>query len=206
MTPTQCKGMKKEIIQSDCCGVIVIEEKSGLGEKPYTCSKCLMPCNRIPMTPTQSNNQSLYTKLTSRINELLGGDLKKLEFGCELKAENPTKYRRFYTGSNQEEGEVFFIDADQTGCEDQYWYREGEIEEHEIIGRDPSLSDVLRSIWIFSVKDEKTGVNVIPCKGTISLSGAITDLLYPDHWDLTKHLSGQSQETQEWLLNLLSGK
>lgn len=150
------------------------------------------------MPPTQSNNQFIYTKLTSRINELLGGELKKLEFGCELKSENPSKYRRFYTGSNQEEEEVFFIDADQTGCEDQYWYREGEIEEHEIIGRDATLADVLRAIGSKYAVDgsgmileRQFGTSEYDCAGA-------------PYWDLTKPLSGQSQEVIDFLGELLN--
>lgn len=74
--------------------------------------------------------------------------IAELTFGCEL-AVGDSGRRRFFTGENKEDSEWFFVELDQVGCEDEYYYREGpseDINKAIIIGRPIHLADILVAI------------------------------------------------------------
>lgn len=129
-----------------------------------------------------------------------------LKFGCQLKIQDGSKYRycRYFTGSNREDGELFFVDIDQVGSEDGYSYVEDfeeNVDKEAILGSPLGLEHVLRAIE----KSKHSGhggphLAVATCGTFVSQTNWDTGIAY----DLTKPLSEQSEETIEYLLKILS--
>lgn len=122
----------------------------------------------------------------ARIAELVE-DVKKLEFGCQVKDKENKVHR--------------VLDFDEDMILIQYlvpyenWYH---VNEFEIIGRDATLADVLRAIW-------ETGRCLrVDERGTIELQmptlGSKNNFCY---WNLSLPLSGQSQEVIDFIGEIL---
>lgn len=122
-----------------------------------------------------------YEQVRKRISELVP-DVMKLEFGCEVlyMKEDVLKVVKGNKNSIVVTNGVVPIDR----C--------------EILGRDPSLADVLRAIG--EAKNHNYEISI----GT---DGGFLDdeshLNYISKWNLSKHLSGQSQETLDFIGDLI---
>lgn len=125
-----------------------------------------------------------------------------LVFGCELKAKNLLNYRRFYAGRNEEEGERYYAEIDQVGCEDKQWYSDGVLPEKQIIGREIRLADCLYAIWKANPANRTNFI--VESSGTMIHRTAGTNPKIAAEWNLLKDsLSDQSEKTIDFIHNLL---
>ena len=136
-----------------------------------------------------------HEKLRDRICELCP-ELKKLEFGCKMIKKDELKdWAKLvtlisYDGKRsrgyfrEQDGSIFSLITD--------------FKKFEILGKDPTLEDVMRAI-------EKQGVcgrYYITQYGELFRTGFENDELVC-HWQLGKPLSKQSDETVEKILEIL---
>lgn len=121
--------------------------------------------------------------------------IKDLVFGCELHV-GDSGVRRFFSGSNEEEEEWFFVELDQVGSEDQYYYREGyvkDLNKDVIIGREIRLADVILAL------SYKFGF--VP---SMRISELINGADRKMNWLFRQdNLELQSEECKEFIYNLL---
>lgn len=138
--------------------------------------------------------------LTARVHELVPSTME-LTFGCEVKSGNSHVMRRFITGQNREEGQVFFVDINKIEYNDEYFYSDENLEdikESRVLGHPIQLADVLRAIG--TTKHEVT----IDYMGYIYEKGfGFTSQSYVSHWKLNLPLSGQSEETIDFLWEII---
>ncbi len=119
--------------------------------------------------------------------------IMRLEFGCIFTMSKGKKVFKFmYDSSWQEnaEGFIYF-----TGDEDLY----DETWKLEVLGREIQLADVLRAI-----PDRNNNICHIEADGTICSRDTTTGMIIVHGvWNLSKPLSGQSQETWDFLAGIL---
>lgn len=132
-------------------------------------------------------------------------ELMELTFGCELKSTDKN-YRRYYTGASPEEGQVFFSEIDEVGSEDDYFYLDGEVDTKDILGHEPQLADVLRSVTDTEAR--------LPIEIEYSACANLFSIAYYDgmaregkrhecFWNLSLGLYSQSTEVKDFLESLL---
>lgn len=141
-------------------------------------------------------------QLTDKIDSLLGGEIKALAFGCRVRTKE--------LGLDITDGIVISQDISLFDSADGKGHREvrtkmvfWEKEKFEILGRDPTLADVLRAI------DKKRPLPRYWC--SVDCEGLFYDLkkdpnrerLNGIQWNLTENLSGQSEECQKFLAKVL---
>lgn len=133
-----------------------------------------------------------YQQLRTRIAELVS-DIKKLEFGCEVKFKTGSPKGRVVQLECEDKVDSVNILIDDSYCD---WFN---VEDIEILGRDPSLADVLRATG------KLNEILYIDAYGNFLDYKIIDDelLLNSHRWDLSKPLSGQSQRTLDFIGELI---
>jgi len=159
---------------------------------------------------------SKHNELRDRINELCP-ELKKLEFGCKVKPKEKIEFPQYnfpekliflnHSGGEQiaDTGDFFeyhlFLLEPDSG--EIYEDNEDVLDNFEILGKDPTLEDVLRAFnesynnldHLPSVTFEGQFFYYDPETGDENLTGIF--------WNLGKPLSAQSSETVEAILEIL---
>lgn len=171
-------------------------------------------------------NQQKQTYLRERINDLLGNELKKLEFGCEVKVVSPKKYEKYddvFKGLDFHK--VFIQNLDRSSRNQIYRYDVGvgnmgyhtywqasiksdiwdemiADKKIEILGREPSLADVLRAIGT----QMKTNLYAITTNGEFIKSEDIYRYNYTPtlvKYNLALPFSKQDEAVYDLLIDIL---
>lgn len=137
--------------------------------------------------------QSTKEKVISIIHELVP-ETMALTFGCEVKNIHSNRVLKVVENCNKMADEG--CDITLFSNDSLYLYeassKDGSL---EILGHPITLADVLRA-----VHDKNSYPKIsIHCDGNFTMSGIRTCY----NWDLTKDLSGQSDEVFEFLLTIL---
>jgi hypothetical protein len=154
---------------------------------------------------------SKHNELRDRINELCP-ELKKLEFGCKMIKKDELKdWAKLvtlisYDGKRsrgyfrEQDGSIFSLITD--------------FKKFEILGKDPTLEDVMRAIEKqykdigggvdFNIGESSSGDSIIETTNYVSPGELDEDNeSFTFHWQLGKPLSQQSDETVEKILEIL---
>ena len=134
-------------------------------------------------------------RLVKRVDELLDGEVMKLEFGCRIELSGevlslmPNNTQLTYPVLSADECGVTFYSGscEWTATEDQF----------KVLGKPITLSDVLKALEASGVQWQVTN-DVFMQVEIYNGSGDSRS------WDLKeKHLDDQSDQTKEWLYNLI---
>lgn len=135
-----------------------------------------------------NNLQTLKNRIVAVVPEIM-----ELKFGCELYHGIAT----FYLDMNRN-GEIWVLQDNQVKLKN--WF----IKDIQILGRPITLADVLRAIGNMLIIVDSEG-NFY--KMQMKLSDKLPKLgSHLGTWDLTKDLDGQSEDTIEFLLEIIPEK
>jgi hypothetical protein len=158
---------------------------------------------------------SKHNELRDRINELCP-ELKKLEFGCEVKPKEKIEFPQYnfpekliflnHSGGEQiaDTGDFFeyhlFLLEPDSG--EIYEDNEDVLDNFEILGKDPTLEDVMMAIEK-SNKQRGWFVNTNGEFSSVGYENLMTPPKISCKWITGKPLSSQSSETVEKILEIL---
>lgn len=148
------------------------------------------------------NHQSVQ----ARVAELVP-DVRKLEFGCKVKdLKRKTRIVLEFIPKAQDKSDAFVKLANRDEWEPDYFFLENFRKDFKIIGRDCTLADVLRAIRQISGEwHNEEFLMMMEFPGSLEHAniGTSAGMI---RWDLSKPLSGQSQECLDFLGELLIKK